>query len=719
MTEFKVSASAQQALLKLLQKLNLIDQATATQRFTSADLCPIGWLSQAGKLDEWEAIRAVAEHLILPQYRVDRTMAGKYVEILRSDRFASIPVDQWKQLRALPVELKPKSVVVAFANPLDRDGIRALEFQVGSRIEVGIGSEGQMLAVLGKQFNELEEEDFQALLSESPSVRPTQEPTRFESNVFTPDLDAVPVVRLVNKILSEAIERGASDLHLTPDKEGLQARIRIDGIMQQLLVAPESMQSEIISRIKLLAGMDIAERRKPQDGRLRIKSAFGVKDLRISTVPNVFGENLVARILSPDVQQMSFPDLGLSELQVVQLRRILLGSSRVVLVTGPTGSGKTSTLYAGLQSLNDSSHNIITIEDPIEYRVPGVNQIQVNSKVGLSFAEGLRSVLRQDPDIVMVGEIRDLETAQIAMQAAQTGHLVLSTIHTNSAASAVTRLVDLGVAPHIVASSIGAIIAQRLTRKLCKHCAIPVSDEHWKAYEPLGFSRESLREPVGCAECRETGYHGRLGVYSILEVDDLVRDVVRSGGSEAEIERHARAHNFKNLNEAGWDLVQQGITSLDEIERNLGPLQSPSGIAVPAQASNLTRVRSTGMQKPRVLLVEDNEDARAVLKMVLEAEFYEVVEAADGVEAMEAIYREIPQVIVADFMMPRMNGLQLLQKLRADVRTKGIPVLMLTAADSEENEVQMIDSGADDFVSKGSETKVMLARVQRLLSREP
>jgi type II secretory ATPase GspE/PulE/Tfp pilus assembly ATPase PilB-like protein/ActR/RegA family two-component response regulator len=482
---------------------------------------------------------------------------------------------------------------------------------------------------------------------------------------------------LVNKILLDAIESGASDIHLTPEKGSLKVKVRVDGMLKELLEVPGNLSAPVVSRIKLLGGMDISEKRRPQDGRLRVEFSGTTKDLRLSSIPSLHGENIVARILSPELGDVTFESLGMPPEVCKNLREDLTGSSRVILVTGPTGSGKTSTLYAAIAELKLQGLNIITIEDPIEYRVPGILQTQVNPKIGLNFADGLRSILRQDPDVVVVGEIRDAETANIVMQVAQTGHLVLSTLHTNSAASAITRLCDLGVAPFMIASSIQSIMAQRLVRR----------------------SKED-----------KSGYSGRIGVYSYLQMSERLREAVRSSQGEANFETIATERGFQSLTQAAERLISCGATTLEEAERVFGTKSSWS-ISATTQPQKKTSL------KRRVLVVEDDENMRMILNMLLSRALYDVVEACDGRAALESILSNPPDLVVTDLMMPELDGADLVAIMKRDPRTSMIPVLLLTAVASEETELKLLSCGADDFVSKTTDQKILLARVEKLINR--
>ncbi len=708
------------AMLRLLLKLELLSPNQSVKELEASEFGPVEFFANTGLFTEADALRAIGHHLQIPFFEITKDEAKHCLACLEHKTFNQISLSRWKEMRAVPMQVNFGAVSIAMANPLDHESKSALEFQLGIPVSVGIASEGAILAVLGEKLNAKPLFDVEKVVPETDS--PTQDRadlaqvSKQETNIFNGDAEAAPIVKLVNKIFSDAIESEASDIHLTPDSSGLSVRVRVDGIMRGLLEVPAQMMNAVASRIKLLGGMDISERRKPQDGRLRIRGEKADRDLRISSVPAIHGENVVIRILSGNVEKVSFETLGMPKEVRDRLARGLKGSSRVILVSGPTGSGKTSTLYSCLMSMSDGTSNIVTVEDPIEYRIGGITQIQVNHKTGMSFAEGLKATLRQDPDVIMVGEIRDKETAQIAMQSAQTGHLVLSSIHTNSAPATITRLQDLGIAPYLTASSLGMVVAQRLVRKLCA-CAKPFEGEIHEAYRNLYLDAASMRVPMGCETCRGTGYKGRLGIYSILEVNDFVREAIREDLGEIEIARRAHEVGFESLEEAGIKLVVRGETSLDELEQTLGSLEGWAPSHPQAQSESLNKKEGAGLQKRKILLVEDDENTRSILSMLLQSEFFEVIEAGDGFEGLERVYQEVPELILCDLMMPRMDGAQMLEKLRKDPRTREIPVIMLTAADTEDNELKSIACGADDFVSKTADSKVMLARVQRLLER--
>ena len=380
--------------------------------------------------------------------------------------------------------------------------------------------------------------------------------------------DDAPIIRLINAILSQAVKEKASDIHIETFEDRLSVRYRVDGVLNEVLSPKRMLAPLLVSRLKVMAKLDIAEKRIPQDGRISVRIAGHAIDIRMSTIPSAHGERVVLRLLDKQAGQLELAQLNMNEQVHSAYRKALLSPHGIILVTGPTGSGKTTTLYAGLSSINQSSRNILTIEDPIEYMLPGVGQTQVNTKVDMTFARGLRAILRQDPDVVMVGEIRDIETAEIAVQASLTGHLVLSTLHTNTAIGAVTRLQDMGVEPFLLSSSLLGVMAQRLVRLLCKSCRIPV--------EPSAAERSLLQvgadeaitlyRPGDCAECNHTGYRGRTGIYELIEIDDELRQMIHEGAGEQTMLAEARKR-YPGIDADGRRRILTGETSVEEVLR--------------------------------------------------------------------------------------------------------------------------------------------------------
>jgi type IV pilus assembly protein PilB len=385
-------------------------------------------------------------------------------------------------------------------------------------------------------------------------------------------VDETPIVRFVNKVLIDAIKQGASDIHFEPYEKNYRVRFRTDGVLREMVRPPKNLAPRLSARLKVMSQMDISERRLPQDGRIQMKlSRNRAIDFRVNTLPTLFGEKIVLRILDPTSAQMGIDALGYEPEQKEMYLKTLNQPQGMILVTGPTGSGKTVSLYTGLNILNTPERNISTAEDPVEINLEGINQVHVNAKVGLDFAQALRSFLRQDPDIIMVGEIRDLETAEIAIKAAQTGHLVLSTLHTNSAAETVTRLLNMGVPSFNVATSVNLIIAQRLARRLCKECSVPADDIPHEALLELGFSEEMLAEAnimkaVGCDMCKD-GYKGRVGIYEVVQITPAIARIIMEEGNSLQIHQQAQAEGFSDLRTSALRKVAQGMTSLEEANR--------------------------------------------------------------------------------------------------------------------------------------------------------
>ncbi len=385
------------------------------------------------------------------------------------------------------------------------------------------------------------------------------------------DTSDAPVIRLVNHMISQAVKTGTSDIHIEPFQDELKVRYRIDGILYEMLSPPKGVQASLISRIKVMAKMNIAEKRVPQDGRAQVRIGDQEIDIRISTVPTAYGERMVLRLLNKSGYFLKFSEFGLSEENYKLIGKIIRQNNGIVLVTGPTGSGKTTSLYAALSEINSPEKNIITIEDPVEYNLKGIGQIQVNAKTGVTFAKGLRSIVRQDPDIVLIGEIRDLETAEIAIQSALTGHLVFSTLHTNDSAGAITRLVDLGVEPFLISSSVNSVIAQRLVRVLCNDCkeAYELQPSHIQALNGAGeqYIGQSVFRAVGCPNCFNTGYSGRQAIFEIMVMNDTLKSFVLETSDANQIKEAALKSNMKTLRQDGMSKVMKGITSIGEVLR--------------------------------------------------------------------------------------------------------------------------------------------------------
>ena len=482
-----------------------------------------------------------------------------------------LPFSYAKRFSLLPIKKEGNAVVVASSRPEDFQPIDDLRILLNSPVKSVFMEEKELLDLINRVYHETAHEDEGAMVIEE--VSETE-----ETRDLLESADEAPVVRLVNSLLSRGLQKRASDIHFEPFERDARVRFRVDGILHDVQGIQKGLYPSVVSRVKVIAGMNVAEKRLPQDGGIRVRIAGRDVDIRASTIPTSFGERVVLRLLDRERVLIGLKDVGMQGAMLHVYERLIVRPHGIILITGPTGSGKTTTLYASLASINSSEKNILTVEDPIEYQLQGIGQMQVTPKVGLTFARGLRHILRQDPDIIMVGEIRDRETAEMAIQAALTGHLVLSTLHTNDAAGAVTRLVDMGIEPFLVSSSLIAIMAQRLVRVLCQKCK--------EAYKPTenelaligitppspplikgGMGGGAFFKKVGCDECLGTGYLGRTGIYELLEVDDDIRRVILQGGDSRSVRAEADKKGMKGMMADGADKVIQGITSVEEVLR--------------------------------------------------------------------------------------------------------------------------------------------------------
>jgi type IV pilus assembly protein PilB len=473
---------------------------------------------------------------------------------------------------ALPLYLRGKVLFVAMSDPTNLDALEEIQFNTGYATELVIANE----TALSNCIEKLLEADSDALDISDIDAKElagidVQEERKKEENVALGDKEDAPIVVYINKILLDAIRKGASDLHFEPYENSYRIRFRIDGILNEVARPPVSLAARMAARLKVMSKLDIAERRVPQDG--RIKLALSKKksiDFRVSTLPTMWGEKVVMRILDSSSTMLGIDILGYAPKQKKIYMDALAQPQGMILVTGPTGSGKTVSLYTGLNILNTEERNISTAEDPVEINLDGVNQVQINIRAGLTFPSALRSFLRQDPDIVMVGEIRDLETAEIAIKAAQTGHLVLSTLHTNSAAETLTRLLNMGVPSYNVASSVTVIIAQRLARRLCSHCKveehIPESELLAQGFLPEQLSEIKLFKPMGCDFCTG-GYKGRVGIYEVIKISDITANLIMNGANSLDIAAQCQREGYNNLRQSGLEKAALGVTSLEEVNR--------------------------------------------------------------------------------------------------------------------------------------------------------
>ncbi len=473
---------------------------------------------------------------------------------------------------ALPLFLRGKVLFVAMSDPTNHDALEEIQFNTGFTTELVLTNEQGLHECIERVLEEESDAlDISDIDTEELSGIDVQEERTDDDNIGSGDKEDAPIVVYINKILLDAIKKGASDLHFEPYEKSYRIRFRVDGILTEVAKPPISLASRMAARLKVMSKLDIAERRVPQDGRIKLAlSKRKSIDFRVSTLPTMWGEKIVMRILDSSSAMLGIDMLGYEAEQKKIYMDALAQPQGMILVTGPTGSGKTVSLYTGLNILNTAERNISTAEDPVEINLEGINQVQINTKAGLTFPSALRSFLRQDPDIVMVGEIRDLETAEIAIKAAQTGHLVLSTLHTNSAAETLTRLLNMGVPSYNVASSVSIIIAQRLARRLCTQCreeeVIPQAELLKQGFPPEKIGQFKLFKPVGCDLCTG-GYKGRVGIYEVIKISETIASIIMEGGNSLDIAAQCQKEGYDNLRQSGLKKAMQGMSSLEEINR--------------------------------------------------------------------------------------------------------------------------------------------------------
>jgi type II secretory ATPase GspE/PulE/Tfp pilus assembly ATPase PilB-like protein/CheY-like chemotaxis protein len=748
------------------------------------------WMSVvARKLATDDAVlRAAAARFRLPV--ADLTQLDKKAK-------DAVPEPLARRYNILPLRQTDSVLEIATANPFDIDAEKDLAFATGREVRTFLASPSKIREKMDEIYRGTSSDDVVQQLLGGMDERLEVTQLANESEELA-DLAASadeaaqrPVVRLVDLMLSDGILSRASDIHVEPGEGGVAVRYRIDGVLRQVMNIPRTAAAPMISRIKIMSGLDIADRLRPQDGRARVAVNGMPVDLRISTLPASLGEKVVIRILNARATVLTLESLGMSPDERKTIENLLNNKEGVILVTGPTGSGKTTTLYSMLRIVQDEGVNIVTVEDPVEYRLgKGIVQVQVHEKAGLTFAAALRSILRQDPDVVLVGEIRDRETAQIAVQASLTGHLVLSTLHTNDAPNAVTRLTDMGIESYKLGSALRGVLAQRLMRRICTTCkevSTTPPPERLRRYIPAGTQ---IVRPVGCPDCSMTGYRGRFSVVEVLTMNTELEKLIGGGATADKIAESARQNGMLSLFESGLRHVLAGETGVEELLRVVDvpvadgavagrlsiPGSSPpakppetgsSAAVAPAQAQRRTppstpspalatapvavphpHERSTdrparpaaadlssafdlieeeavieeparrgGTRGQTVLLVDDEEFLRRVMKDLLVREGYEVVEAGNGVEALDQTDRHAPDVIVLDLNLPGMDGYSVLSELRSRPATRHIPVVVLTAKGDEDNEVRVFELGADDFLTKPFRAKALSKRLEVVLGR--
>lgn len=709
-------------------------------------------LLQNNYFTEDDMVAFVTKILKVPYVNLEEVNISKKAVSLVPDTIA-------KKHDIFPFQADDQVITIASANPFNLDAEKEVESVSGRYVKTVFCHRRIILSKINEYYTP---DKFINELVDKSQINAEEVET--EGSALD-EAESAPIVKLVNMIISGAIDQDASDIHIEPLEKSIVVRFRIDGVLRKIMEVPSHTGPALVSRIKIISNLDIAETRKPQDGKAKVRKSNRSIDLRVSTVPTPFGEKVVIRILDPAKAMVDLRKLGVQGENLEKFEQILSLKQGIILVTGPTGSGKTTTLYACLNQLKQSGDtNIMTVEDPIEYMLPGINQVQVNVKAGVTFASALRAFLRQDPDVILVGETRDLETAQIAIQASLTGHLVFSTLHTNDALTTVTRLIDMGVEPHKVGSALSAVIAQRLVRRICTNCKVPIEPgPQEKKIIPyltkLGIQPQ-FAKGKGCNRCGFTGYKGRIALYEILILDDELADMISREEPLLKIKKAARRKGFKTLYESAVMLIGQGITDFKEVARVIQTttqeeqdLDKPVAArekavekekvvvesaeaeeevpaAKPARKSESVLVKPPSeridpfvddepkREKKLILIAEDTDSIRKMVKQLLMKKGgYDVIEAQNGQEALDMINKHKPDMVVLDIMMPELNGYEVLKAIRSSLATLTLPVIMLTALGNTKNELKGIELGADDYIVKPFNPEILLARISRLFKR--
>ena len=620
-----------------------------------------------------------------------------------------VPEAMSRRHHVFPLYETDRHLLVATCDPTQVEAERALGFSTGRSIVFQVASPDAIQDVLDDRFSP--EQAIETLLDDFEvdvdvdAVELVEE--MGPEAISSADAAATPVVKLTNLIIRDAIAQAASDIHVEPGRRIGVVRYRVDGVLRKHMDLPMTAMNRVISRIKILARLDIADRLRPQDGKAHVRIQKLSYDLRVSTIPaGSANEKCVIRILDSNAQE-TLEDLSLPPYELGRLRELLNLREGIVLVTGPTGSGKTTTLYGALRELADGKVNIMTVEDPIEYELPQITQTQVETKQGVTFGTALRAILRQDPDVILIGEIRDAETAETASHAAMTGHLVLATVHANDAVSAVARMADMGLPYATIGTTLRGAIAQRLLRRVCASCAEPVRGDLTPEEQRLTDQHEAepMVRAVGCKECGFTGYKGRIPVNEVMLSGPRFQAAVEARKGWQTLHRVAIQGGMRPIHQVALDWVTQGKTTLVEVERALGRQTTADEV-------------EEDVGPTRILVVDDDEEARLMAGGILEAEGYEVSMAKDGYEAVERLDADPDfSLVILDLTMPGMDGRKVLDRIRGSKDTAALPVLVSTAFGGEEVETELLEAGADDFLEKTGDAKRFLARVKAVLRR--
>ena len=751
-------------------------------------------------IDDHDLAKTLSIQLNIPYLDLETTF-------IAPEAIKLIPQKMAKKYHMLPIAIENKSLILAVEDPKDFEAIDMAIFSSGLKVCPRIAARRSIEKQIDLQYlgaGQASEELIEGMSFDSGEKKLTES----EIQKLKLKSEMVPVIKMVDSVIATAVSKRASDIHVEPQEKMLQIRQRVDGVMQKAIDLPAWIKAAFISRLKIMAKMDIAERQVPQDGKIKLKVNKRVIDFRVSTLPTQYGEKVVIRILDSGKDTLSLGEIGLLPENHKKLGELINLPQGMILVCGPTGSGKTTTIYAALSELAHRDINIITLEDPIEYGMEGLNQVQINEKTGLTFAKALRSVLRQDPNVVFIGEIRDKETAEIALRAAMTGHLVISTLHTNDAVSTITRLTDMDVDSYLIASCLSGVVSQRLLRTICEECR--------EDYEPPPEILQKLEMKLGreipfmfyrgkgCEKCQQSGYRGRVPAHEILIVSDEIRDLIIKGESESKIVQIARKNGMRSMMEDALEKLAYGMTTVEEIERSLftidvaktlskaqcpqchnflesdwlvcpycaGTVKNESqGEKTPSQKEEIhlqpeksslpeektpkqeekiaispeegliqetvSREQTTilGVEKlsdndfqiiaqfladfqgSKILFVDDERILRKAMEALLTEYNFKVTVAEDGEEALAKIAEDEPQLIITDIVMPKMDGLHMIKKLRTDKTMGSIPVIIISQRGDPQNRLEGFRLGIDDYLPKPFTFEELLYRVSVVLKR--
>lgn len=752
-------------------------QLTTAESKVNAENCLDDVLIEIGAIEDIALAKAKSKFYNVPFVDLIETAVDSEVAMIVPEKFA-------RKNTLIPYNQEGGALAMAMYHPRNYDAIKDVEFSSGLRVIDQVTTKAAILKCIDAAYKV------------SDNIGSVMKNIDLEVDVEFADPDAAkgeddltdeekmtqeaPIIKMVNMIFVDAVRKGASDIHLEPMEKLMLVRCRFDGWLRNTMQAPKWMQWPVTSRIKIMAKIDISEKRRPQDGKIRIKVDKRDIDLRVSTLPTRHGEKVVIRILDQTKSLVPLEQLGMDEETRKNIFAAIQKPQGMILVTGPTGSGKTTSLYSFLSTVTDETLNIVTIEDPIEYELKGINQVQINEKAGLTFASALRSILRQDPNIVMVGEIRDGETAEIAVKAAQTGHLVFSTLHTNDTVSTITRLIHIGIEPFLISSSVIIILAQRLVRKICPDCKEEYQPEDWILHQLQMQNMKDMKfyRGAGCPTCNHVGYKGRTGIYEVLRMTPELRQAISARKSEEMIKATALQEGMLLLIQDTINKIRDGITSPDEVVKVIHvdemassafcpkcekPIRSEfkgcpycgqklslecrsckrilevdwnmcpycgtdveesekqdlpqRGLERAARPEPPPEMKAKGLSKPKVLIADDEPKILLMVKASLKQINCEVLTANNGEEGLAMVEKHLPNLVISDINMPKMNGFEFCKAMRRNLMTAFIPFIMLTSRDTGEDKLKGFQLGTDDYMTKPFDYKELQARVQRLLER--